>query len=159
MPWRCIRQWTYSSTILDLGIRCEWVISFTTQPLYIPGQSPWYPFHKKLGEPQSCSGVDEKRKSPVSAGNQTLAIQPIARCYTDCTILVWRLQGSLNYILAFFFCVQNYGHDNGTTFITVFSLRNRIVLLLYSHTLNRFIALIMGMTFYLNLGFLHLRRP
>jgi hypothetical protein len=34
-PWRPIREWRCSSsTVLDLGTRCMWVVSFTPQPFY-----------------------------------------------------------------------------------------------------------------------------
>jgi hypothetical protein len=42
--------------ILDLGTRWKWVVSFTPRPLYPQGRSPWYPFHRRLGGPQSRSG-------------------------------------------------------------------------------------------------------
>jgi hypothetical protein len=34
MPWGHIREWRYSSTILDFGTRWRWVVSFTPRPLY-----------------------------------------------------------------------------------------------------------------------------
>jgi hypothetical protein len=42
--------------ILNLGTRWRWVVSFTPQPLYPQGKSPWYPLDKRLGGPQSRSG-------------------------------------------------------------------------------------------------------
>jgi hypothetical protein len=35
MPRRHMREWRYSSTILDLGTSWRWAISFTPQPLYL----------------------------------------------------------------------------------------------------------------------------
>jgi hypothetical protein len=32
--WRCVVEWRYSSTILDLGIRWRCVVSFTPRPFY-----------------------------------------------------------------------------------------------------------------------------
>jgi hypothetical protein len=37
MPWRRMREWKYSSAILDLGIRLKWVVNFTPRPLYLRG--------------------------------------------------------------------------------------------------------------------------
>jgi len=37
--------------ILNLGIRCRWVVSFTSRPLY-----PRYPLDRKLDGPQRRSG-------------------------------------------------------------------------------------------------------
>jgi hypothetical protein len=34
-----------SPTILDLGTRWRWVVSFTPRPLYPQGKSPWYPLN------------------------------------------------------------------------------------------------------------------
>jgi hypothetical protein len=38
IPWRHVGDWTYSS-ILDLGTRWRWVVSFTNWPVY-PGEEP-----------------------------------------------------------------------------------------------------------------------
>jgi len=46
---------TYWRSILDLGTRWRWVVSFTPQPLYPQGNSPWYPLGRRLGGPQSRS--------------------------------------------------------------------------------------------------------
>jgi hypothetical protein len=40
MSWRHMGEWRYSSTILDLGTRWTWVVSFTTWLLYPRGKSP-----------------------------------------------------------------------------------------------------------------------
>jgi hypothetical protein len=37
------------SRILDFGIVWRWAVSFTPQPLYPQGKSPWYPLDRKLG--------------------------------------------------------------------------------------------------------------
>jgi hypothetical protein len=55
-------EWRYSSTILDLGTRWRWVVSFKPQPLWPGGNSPWFPLDRMLGGPQSqsvCCGVEE----------------------------------------------------------------------------------------------------
>jgi hypothetical protein len=46
----------YSSTILDLGTRCEWVVSFTSRPLYLRVKSPRYPLDRSMAGPQIRSG-------------------------------------------------------------------------------------------------------
>jgi hypothetical protein len=38
-PWRHMGEWRYCSTILDLGTRWRWVVSFTPRPLYPRGES------------------------------------------------------------------------------------------------------------------------
>jgi len=50
--------------ILNLGTRWRWVVSFTPQPLYPWGKSPWYPLDRRLGGPysQSGRGGEEKKK-------------------------------------------------------------------------------------------------
>jgi hypothetical protein len=49
--------------ILDFGTRWRWVVSFTLQPLYSQGKSPWYPSDRRLGGPQSRSGRDGEEKN------------------------------------------------------------------------------------------------
>jgi hypothetical protein len=56
MPWRHMREWRYSSTILDLGSRWRWVVSSTTPPLYPRRKRPRCPLDRRLGGPQSRSG-------------------------------------------------------------------------------------------------------
>jgi hypothetical protein len=50
MQWRCMGEWRYSSTILDLGTRWRWVVSFTTQPLCL-----WYLLGRILSGPHNYS--------------------------------------------------------------------------------------------------------
>jgi hypothetical protein len=40
MPWRCMGERSYSFTILNLGTRWGWVVSFMPQPLYTWGRVP-----------------------------------------------------------------------------------------------------------------------
>jgi hypothetical protein len=47
------------------------------------GKCPWNPFNRRLGVPQSWSGYWRREKLFALAGNQTLAIQPIACHYTE----------------------------------------------------------------------------
>jgi hypothetical protein len=51
-----MREWRYSSIILDHSIRWRWLVSFTPRPLYPRGKSPRYPLDMRFGEPQSQSG-------------------------------------------------------------------------------------------------------
>jgi hypothetical protein len=66
MPWRCMGKRRYSSTILDLGTRWRCVVSFPQQ-----GKSPLYALDKRLGGPQSQSGLWGVKTSLAPAGNRT----------------------------------------------------------------------------------------
>jgi hypothetical protein len=52
MPRRCVRVWTYSSTILDLGIKTE-VFGL----LHTPTAFTWYLLYKRLYGPHNRSGL------------------------------------------------------------------------------------------------------
>jgi hypothetical protein len=57
MPWGRMGDFRYISTILDLGTRRRWVISFTSRPLCLQGKSPPIPTcTKKLSVLQSRRG-------------------------------------------------------------------------------------------------------
>jgi hypothetical protein len=45
----------YSSTILKLGSRWMWVVSFTHRPLYPRGKGPQYSLDRRVGGPQFWS--------------------------------------------------------------------------------------------------------
>jgi hypothetical protein len=45
-----------ATSILDVGTRWMWRVSFTSQPLYLQGNNPRYPLDRRLGGPQSRSG-------------------------------------------------------------------------------------------------------
>jgi hypothetical protein len=49
-------EWRYNSTILELGARWRRVASLTPLSLYPLGTSSRYPWHRRLGGPQSSSG-------------------------------------------------------------------------------------------------------
>jgi hypothetical protein len=49
-------EWRYNSTIVEIGPRRSWVVSFTPRPLSRRGRSPWYPLDRRLGGPHSTSG-------------------------------------------------------------------------------------------------------
>jgi hypothetical protein len=69
--------------ILDLGTAWRLVVSFTPRSLYSQGESPWYPFDRRLGGPQSRSGRGgEETNSQPLPGLQTPMFQPIAQRYT-----------------------------------------------------------------------------
>jgi hypothetical protein len=74
----------YSSTVLDLGNRWRWVVSFKPKLLYTPGEKA--PTTDWLGGPKSWSGCCGVEKNPAPAGNWTPAFQSIACRYTDWTI-------------------------------------------------------------------------
>jgi hypothetical protein len=65
MPWRHMGEWRYSSTILDLGTRWRWVVSFMPQPLSVGEIAPQYPLDRG---PQNWSGrcAAEKNLFPPS---------------------------------------------------------------------------------------------
>jgi hypothetical protein len=48
-------KWRYNTTILDIGTRWRWVVSFTPWPLYHQEKSNQYPLDRRLGGPQSRS--------------------------------------------------------------------------------------------------------
>jgi hypothetical protein len=60
-----MREWRYSSTILDLGTR--WcAVNFRPRPLYPRGKSPWYPLHKRLGGSKNLTpgGIESRSSIP-----------------------------------------------------------------------------------------------
>jgi hypothetical protein len=68
----------YSFTILDLGTKWRWVVSFTSRLLYPQGKSPRYSLDRKLGGPKSRPGCCGKEKILTPEGNWTRAVQPVA---------------------------------------------------------------------------------
>jgi hypothetical protein len=73
-------SWGTAPSILDLGIRWRLIVSFTLQPLYPQGKSPWYPLGRRLGGPQSRSGGGgEEKNSQLLPGLELTIIQPIAQ--------------------------------------------------------------------------------
>jgi hypothetical protein len=70
-------------SIIDLGTRWRWVVSFTHRLLYPQGKSPWYSLDRTLGGPQSRSGRgDEEKNSQPLPWLEPPIIQPVAQCYT-----------------------------------------------------------------------------
>jgi hypothetical protein len=77
MPWRNMGEWRYSSTILSLGTRWRWVVSFMLQPLQPWGKSSRFLLDRRLGEPQSWAGRYAVEKNLTPARNQTPATLPL----------------------------------------------------------------------------------
>jgi hypothetical protein len=77
MTWRHMVEWRCSSTILDFGNRCRWVVSFTPRPRY-----PRYPLDRRLGGPRSLSVRCGGEKYLALIGNRTPAVQRVPRRYT-----------------------------------------------------------------------------
>jgi hypothetical protein len=65
---KTMREWRYTSTFLDLGIRRRRVVSFTTLPLYPQGKCPWYPLDMRLVGPQNPSECCGKEKNLALPG-------------------------------------------------------------------------------------------
>jgi hypothetical protein len=63
MLWRRMGEWWYSSTILDLGTRWRWVVSFTPQPLYPKEKAP--STHWKGGWVGPRAGLDAVEKTEI----------------------------------------------------------------------------------------------
>jgi hypothetical protein len=73
------------------------VVSFTPRPLYPRGKSPRYPLVRKLGGPQSRSGIsgEENILDPTGTGTANPSVvQPVASRYTDYAIPAPKLNDS-----------------------------------------------------------------
>jgi hypothetical protein len=79
MEWSHMREWRYSSTILDLCNRLRRVVSFTPRPLYSRRKRSQYSLDRKLGGPQNLSGRCEEGKQFAPVGNWVPAVEPLAR--------------------------------------------------------------------------------
>jgi hypothetical protein len=55
-------EWSYTSIIHDIGTRWRWVVSFTSQPLYLRGNGPPYPLDRRPCGPRAGLDAMEKRK-------------------------------------------------------------------------------------------------
>jgi hypothetical protein len=76
MPWRRLREWRYSSTILDHGTCWRWVVSFTPRPLYRRVRTPGTNWIGDWVGPVWTLWRREKCFAP--AGNRTPEVQPVA---------------------------------------------------------------------------------
>jgi hypothetical protein len=65
-PWKYTEKWRHSSTILDLGTRWRWVVSFTLLPPYSRWMNRRYLLSRRLGglESRSWSFGEEKNLAP-----------------------------------------------------------------------------------------------
>jgi hypothetical protein len=86
MPWRHMREWRYSCTILDVDTRWRWAVSFTPWPLYPMGIG--HGTHWIGGWVGPRAGLDsmKKKKYLASAGSRNPAVQPVARRCTASAI-------------------------------------------------------------------------
>jgi hypothetical protein len=82
-------KWSYNSTILDLGTRWRWVVSFMPQ-----GNTPQYSFNRRLDGPQSQSGPFGVKKNLFPC-QESSSSQPAYRlslhrlsCSCACTLSV-----------------------------------------------------------------------
>jgi hypothetical protein len=74
----------YNSTILDLDTRWRRVVSFTSLSLNPRETAYQYSLYRRLGGPQSCFGRCGIEKNLfATVGNRNLALQLVARRYTD----------------------------------------------------------------------------
>jgi hypothetical protein len=99
-----MEEWRYRSTILDLGTRWRWVVSFTTRPLYPRGKSPRYP-DRRLRGPQSRSGRGEEKIFPCPESNlgHPARSPPLYRASYPDSDSSGPLDDSKNIIFFFFF--------------------------------------------------------
>jgi hypothetical protein len=121
MPRRRMREWRYSSTMLDLDIRWRWVVSFTPLLLYHRGKSTRYPLDMRLSGPQTWSGLCAEEENRFRESNSDpSALQPVPRRYTDWAIPA-RLYFSAwkrNYVLLLMVKpVLDPGHECRHTFL------------------------------------------
>jgi hypothetical protein len=76
MPWKYMGKWRYSSTILDLGTRWRWVVSFISVTLYPRWKNPRYPLERRLGGPQIQSGLCGEEKNHALPGTEPVPSSP-----------------------------------------------------------------------------------
>jgi hypothetical protein len=76
-----MERWMYSSIVLDLGARWRSVASFT--PLYPLRKSTRYLLDRRLGGPQSRSGLCGEDENLTIVENRTPVVQPVDRRHTD----------------------------------------------------------------------------
>jgi hypothetical protein len=121
----------YYSTIFDLCIR--W--SLALQPLYPLEKELRNPLDGRPGGPQIRSRRCGVQKNHAFAGNATRVVQPVARRYTDGSILSPQHtyyccnpppQIYLKYILIYFFRTWNTGSSPGDRIIPLQFLVNMV---------------------------------
>jgi hypothetical protein len=71
-------EWRWTSTILELGTRSRWAVTFTPLPLYPWERAPFPPIPIVQEARWGPEPVWSTEESLAPARNQTLAVQPIA---------------------------------------------------------------------------------
>jgi hypothetical protein len=78
-PWPRIGEWRYRTTVLDLGTRWRWVVSFRHRLLYSQRKSPRHLLDRRLGGIQIRSGrCGEKSLTLWLCQESNSAAQPVA---------------------------------------------------------------------------------
>jgi hypothetical protein len=92
VPWRLMREWRYSSTILDLVTRRRLSVRFTTLPP-LPPEKHHPVLITRLGRPQNRSARCAEGKILPLPRIETRPSSPVAHRYTDWAILTeWTTQ-------------------------------------------------------------------
>jgi hypothetical protein len=101
--WRRMGEGQYSSTILDLGSRWRWVVSFTPWRIYPRGKSTRCPLDRRLGGPQCLYGrlEVENISCPCRESNPDRPVRnplPNSLSYHGdklyCTNILWDIPGN-----------------------------------------------------------------
>jgi hypothetical protein len=142
-PWTGIKEWAYSSNILNLCTRWRWMASFGIQPLYPPGISPQCRLYTMLCEPTldldlmgentSCPYRESKSSHPSHIPLVQESNQFFLWAQTDTWVLV--------------LCLQFSKPSLNTNCLLWFGLRNIVVLRVYTLASHRYLC---GRRFYSN---------
>jgi hypothetical protein len=84
--WKHEGEWSCSFSILYLGTRWRWLVSFTPRPLYTWGNLLRYPLNMRLCGPQSRSGHRGGAKKFCLYRDSNFGpsvVHPVASGYTD----------------------------------------------------------------------------
>jgi hypothetical protein len=87
MPWRRMGEWRYSSTILDLGTRWRWVVSYTPRPLYPEEILPGTHWIGGWVGPRAGLDVVEKRKILALSGFEPRRSCPLPVTNIQCYVI------------------------------------------------------------------------
>jgi hypothetical protein len=116
MPWSHMGEWMYSSTILDLGIRWRWMVSYTHSTSR-PGRVLLYSLDKRLGGPQSqygCYGIEKKSCSCQDLNFDHLTHSSVIKFFQDvlrtfiCLSCLISLQGDISQFGCSFFQLEKF---------------------------------------------------
>jgi hypothetical protein len=102
IAWRHKGKWKYNSTILELGTRWRWLVSFMPPLLSFWGKSSRYPLHRRLGGPQTWSRLYRERNNFLPL----LEIEPPtsnSKGHCPFALLLRQKQSEKNSCLAIFF--------------------------------------------------------